>query len=100
MTSGSASAAAAVSLGNNEALHHKQTVAQIRAGGGGRAGADVTSVAPANEVAALGNFSLDTTVAASANGEGRLRRERSSLCWAKKSEGIEGWVSDEKVARP
>ena len=99
MTSGSASAAAAVSLGNNEALHHKQTVAQIRAGGGGR-GADVTSVAPANEVAALSNFSLDTTVAASANGEGRMRRERSSLCWAKKSEGIEGWVSDEKVARP
>ena len=99
MTSGSASAAA-VSLGNNEALHHKQTVAQIRAGGGGR-GADVTSVAPANEVAALSNFSLDTTVAASANGEGRrLRRERSSLCRAKKSEGIEGWVSDEKVARP
>ena len=98
MTSGSASAAA-VSLGNNEALHHKQTVAQIRAGGGGR-GADVTSVAPANEVAALSNFSLDTTVVASANGEGRLRRERSSLCRAKKSEGIEGWVSDEKVARP
>ena len=91
MTSGSASAAAAVSLGNNEALHHKQTVAQIRAGGGGGRGADVTSVAPANEAAALSNFSLDTTVAASANGEGRrLRRERSSLCWAKKSEGIEG----------
>ena len=99
MTSGSASAAA-VSLDNNEALHHKQTVAQIRAGVGGR-GADVTSsVAPANEVVALSNFSLDTTVAASANGERRLRRERSSLCWAKKSEGIEGWISEEKVARP
>ena len=96
MTTGSASAS--VSLGSNEVRHHKQTVAQIRAGRD--RGADVTSVAPANEVAALSNFSLDTTVAASANGEGRGRRERSSLCWAKKSEGIEGWVYDEKVARP
>ena len=99
MTSGSV----AVSLGNNE-IRRKQTVAKIRAGGGG---ADIALVAPApdNEVTALSSFPLGTAAAAaSASGGGRRRRERSPLCgrgrcWATKSEGIEGRVSDENVAR-
>ena len=103
----------AFSPGNNEA-RRKQTVAQIRAGGGGGggSGADITLVnlAPAaavNEVRSLCNFPLDAAAAAeSPSGGGRRSREKRSplcgggRCWgATKSEGIEGWVTDEKAAR-
>ena len=58
MTSGSA--AAAVSLGNGEVCHKKQTVAHVRAGKDGGVGADVSLAAAANEATALTILPLDT----------------------------------------